>query len=276
MNPVVLSIMEDECIIRPFRNQNNYYMFDAEGNMIDDEAGLVCFGAVANRPTKGVEWFVGTHKDRNYSGHGSLLRAEKREYFNWLFYESQFAPFLKHNDVEWSLERQGVIVPGNIISPLVIFLAQTHRLAYGYCAVVRSWLFLRHLMDPRKAFYVAHYFQAPDPVNSIENLIYLPPRDEHYPLDHRNSSPLQIVNWLNATPRKGEAFRLFSESTYYKGISYLWSPEPRDPFEPPRTRNSLKNPFIRPEKLKGANQISDWIEKNKLGEILTWNPKSVL
>ena len=274
MNPVIVDIMNCKKICIPFRNQNNFYMYDDDGLLKDYEIDQVCFGTVANKRIKGVSWFVGTHKKRHYDGHGELTKGQIREYFNWLFYESQFAPNLKHNDVDWSIEKQGLIISGNILSPLVIFLAQTHRLAYGYCAVVRSWLFLRHLMDPKKALFVAHYFQAPEPISDISELIYLPPRDEHYPLDHRYSSMTQLLNWLDATP-EGNTFELFSESTYYKGISHLWSEESRDPFIGPRFQTTLKNPFIRPEKMGGVNQISDWIEQNELGEVLTWNQKSV-
>ena len=274
MNPVIVDIMNCKQICIPYCNQNNYYMYDDDGLLKDYDINQVCFGTVANRHTKGVSWFVGTHRERHYDGHGALTEGQSREYFNWLFYESQFSPYLKHNDVDWSIEKKGLIIPGNILSPLVIFLAQTHRLAYGYCAVVRSWLFLRHLMEPKKAFYVAHYFQAPEPISDISELIYLPPRDEHYPLDHRYSSMTQLLNWLDATPEEN-TFKLFFESTYYKGISHLWSEESIEPFLSPRFQATLKNPFIRPEKMGGANQISDWIELNKLGGVLTWNQKSV-
>ena len=268
-------VKENDFIVPPSSSQNNWYLFNDNGNLMKSSINRVCYGSLAHAGVPKSSWFVGTcRKYTDSAGHPALNDQQKAEYLSYLFFESQFADIFQYNDVDWCLANNGVILPTDIPSPLVIFLAQYHRLAYGYTSSARSFLFLREHMDPAVALYVCNWWHTRNDEVNLKNIYYLSPRDEHYPMDDRYGCRKHLENFLSGQ-LDGTDWKPFKQNFYYKGISKLWHRTQTGGFSPdPQTldTDARLNPFLRPviKRGKKVNPIIRWAELNKIEDIITW------
>ena len=270
---ILTKILESPEIIHPYRSQNNSYLFNNSGHLIRKVEGCACFGQLCSMDG-GADYFVATHKSLNYGKHYPLSVPQKAQYYHWLFFESQFSQYLNYNNVDWSLEKHGLLIRGDIPSNLVIFLAQCHRLSFGFTGIVRSWLYFSRFMDPKAAFYAAFFFPAlyKDMNFTHKNLKYSPPYDEHIPLHNRETGRTNCKNFLAATVLTPNP--QFRKSVYYRGIDSMWGEGPADMRSPtPRQRTDYgrPNPFRRPDvEVPFTNIVVRWAELNNLGDEFKW------
>ena len=264
---VLDTIFKSKVIQPPECSQNNMYIYKADGSLLKSWKNLICFAAVSygwNKPEADI--FAATHRLYTRSQGPALTYAENFEFTDWLINRSQFTNAFLQKDTDWCVERQGVVIRGDLPSNYVIFLATLHRTTLEYMRVPRAWLYLRNYVEENVAAYLAHLF-----ILNNNGLNYGPLNSGHAALNFEYGCRKHLENFLAAnivSPNSN-----FNVSTAYRGIDRLWYDKYTNGWKDVEIEKpKVNNPFLRPEEkaVEKKHIVQNWIDVNKLGDLIKW------